>query len=145
MHSGREGVALYWYQIFKEALKTDIQEVWSVDTHFGNPIQPIKVSHAVVKTVIDRQQGVRYVHEKYMFNIVGWFKITEGSVEEQLMEKANDLIQKLNPYVLTEDVPEQGYHGGFLNAVTKVNSLYREEVDLAGVELEFSVMGRVNS
>lgn len=136
---------MYWYSIFKDALKQDINDAWELETHFGNPIQPIQTAHAVVKTSIDRQPGVRYVHEVYTFNIVGWFSITVGSIEEQLMDKANDLIQLLHPYVIDEDVPEQGYHGGFMNYVTKVNGYYREEVDMAGIELEFKVIGRVNS
>ncbi len=126
-------------------LKTEIKDAWDLETHFGNPIQPIKVPHAVIKTAVERQPGVRYVHELYTFTIVGWFKFTTGSIEEQLMEKAELLIQKLHPYTLDTDVPTQGYNGGFMNYVTKVNGYYREEVDLMGIELEFKVMGRVNS
>jgi hypothetical protein len=128
----------------KEALKTDIKEVWDIPTHFGQPLQLLKEPHAVVKTVVDRKQGLRYCHEMYQFEIVGFFKLEVGSVEEQLMEKADLLIQKLNPYTLDENaLPEQGYNGGFQNYVTKVEGFYREEVDLHGIRINFSVFGLV--
>lgn len=136
------------YNVFKEQIIADIDEVWGFKTYFGKPVKPITVEHAVVSTEIQRSYGLRQVEELYIFTIRGSFT-TSGSVEGYLMDKIDLLMQKLSPYSLNiNDLPEPIHYAGigYMNYVNTIRSIDRNDSDkFNDIELVFEVRSMVYS